>query len=118
MRDFRDRLADPLADEVCAALILGHTLGSKELGSVLARLADTTRQRLALRQEGIARQAQVRMSARYAVIIPVLTLVGIRILSPEYLVIYNATGRATRSPGLLCLVADGLRSPAVAGALA
>jgi tight adherence protein B len=89
MRDFRDRLADPLADEVCAALILGHTLGSKELGSVLARLADTTRQRLALRQEGIARQAQVRLSARYAVIIPVLTLVGIRILSPEYLVIYD-----------------------------
>ena len=29
------------------------------------------------------------MSARYAVIIPVLTLVGIRIFSPEYLVIYD-----------------------------
>jgi tight adherence protein B len=79
----------PVADEVCAALLLGHTLGSKELGSVLGRLAETTRQRLALRQEGLARQAQVRLSARYVVIIPVLTLVLIRIVSPDYLAIYD-----------------------------
>jgi tight adherence protein B len=89
LRAFRDRLADAAADEVVAALLLGRQVGSHELGKVLARRADASRQQLALRQEAAARQAAVRWQARIVVAVPVITLIGIRLLAPEFLAIYN-----------------------------
>jgi tight adherence protein B len=87
--EFRDRLGDALADEACGALLLEYRLGGKQIGLVLSRLADSTRQKLALRQEAIARQAQVRLTARIVMAVPVLTLVLLRLISPEYLAVYD-----------------------------
>jgi Flp pilus assembly protein TadB len=87
--EFRDRLGEALADEVCAALLLEYRLGGKQIGVVLSRLADATRQQLALRQEAIARQAHVRLTARIVVAVPALTLVVLRLISPEYLAVYD-----------------------------
>jgi Flp pilus assembly protein TadB len=87
--EFRDRLGDALADEVCAALLLEYRLGGKQIGLVLSRLADATRQQLALRQEAIARQAHVRLTARIVVAVPALTLLLLRLISPEYLAVYD-----------------------------
>lgn len=89
LREFRNRLGDALADEVCAALLLEYRLGGKQIGLVLSRLADATRQKLALRQEAIARQAHVRLTARIVVAVPALTLVLLRVISPEYLAVYD-----------------------------
>ncbi len=90
LRELRDRLGDPLADEFVAALILAHRVGGRELGPVLVRLADSTRQQLALRQEAIARQASVRLTARIVMIVPVATLVLIRLVAPDYLAVYDS----------------------------
>jgi Flp pilus assembly protein TadB len=87
--EFRDRLDDPLADEFCAALMLEYRLGGREIGRVLTRLADATRQQLALRQEALARQAHIRLTARIVMLVPVLTLVAVRVISPDYLAVYD-----------------------------
>jgi tight adherence protein B len=89
LTDFRDRLGDPLADEFCAALMLEYRLGGREIGRVLTRLADATRQQLALRQEAFARQAHIRLTARIVILVPVLTLVVVRLVSPDYLAVYD-----------------------------
>jgi Flp pilus assembly protein TadB len=88
--EFRDRLGDALADEVCAALLLEYRLGGKQIGLVLSRLAEATRQQLALRQEAVARQAQVRLTARIVMAVPACTLVVVRLISPEYLAVYDS----------------------------
>ena len=87
--EFRNRLGDALADEVCAALLLEYRLGGKQIGLVLSRLAESTRQKLALRQEAMARQAHVRLTARIVIAVPALTLVLVRLISPEYLAVYD-----------------------------
>jgi len=89
LREFRDRLGDALADEFVAALILEYRVGGKEIGRVLTRLAEATRQQLALRQEAMARQAHIRLTARIVMIVPVVTLVVIRLVSPDYLAVYD-----------------------------
>jgi integrase len=87
--EFRNRLGDALADEVCAALLLEYRVGGKQIGLVLSRLAESTRQKLALRQEAMARQAHVRLTARIVIAVPALTLVLLRLISPEYLAVYD-----------------------------
>lgn len=87
--DFRARLGDALADELCAALLLEYRVGGKQIGLVLSRLADATRQQLALRQEAIARQAYIRLTARIVILTPVVTLVLLRLFTPDYLAVYD-----------------------------
>jgi len=89
LREFRDRLGDPLADEFVAALVLEYRVGGKEIGRVLTRLAEATRQQLALRQEAMARQSYIRLTARIVMVVPVVTLVVIRLISPDYLAVYD-----------------------------
>jgi tight adherence protein B len=89
LRAFRDRLADAAADEVIAAVLLGRQVGSRALGTVLARRADASRQGLALRQEGAARQSAIRWQARIIVVWPIVVLIGLRVLAPDFLAIYD-----------------------------
>lgn len=89
LRAFRYRLADAAADEVVAAVLLGRQVGSRTLGSVLARRAEASRQQLALRQEGAARQSAIRWQARIIVVWPVIVLIGLRLLAPDFMAIYD-----------------------------
>src|SRR6185436_1591484 len=86
---FRDRLADPLADQIVAALLLNDRLGGKQMGPVLTRLADATRQELAVQQEAKARQGQAVLSARVVAIVPVVVLVGMRVVAPDFMRVYD-----------------------------
>jgi Flp pilus assembly protein TadB len=89
LREFRDRLGEALVDEFCAALLLEYRVGGKQIGLVLSRQADSTRQKLALHQEAMARQAYVRLTARIVILTPVVTLVLLRLFTPDYLAVYD-----------------------------
>jgi tight adherence protein B len=86
---FRDRLADPLADQIVAALLLNDRLGGKQMGAVLSRLAEATRQELSVQQEAKARQGQAVLSARVVAVVPGVVLVGMRLLSPDFMAVYD-----------------------------
>jgi len=86
---FRERLADPLADQIVAALVLNDRLGGKQMTPVLSRLAEATRQELAVQQEAKARQGQAVLSARVVAIVPVVVLVGLRLVAPDFMGVYD-----------------------------
>ena len=87
---FRDRLADPVADQIVAALLLNDRLGGKQMSPVLTRLADATRQELTVQQEAKARQGQAVLSARVVAVVPLVVLVGLRVLAPDFMSVYDA----------------------------
>jgi tight adherence protein B len=86
---FRERLADPLADQMVSALLLNDRLGGKQMTPVLSRLAEATRQELAVQQEAKARQGQAVLSARVVAIVPVVVLVGMRVVAPDFMRVYD-----------------------------
>jgi tight adherence protein B len=89
LQELRERLADPLADQIVGALVLNDRLGGKQVGPVLDRLVDATRQELAVHQEAKARQSQVVLSARVVAIVPVVVLIGLRLLAPRFMAVYD-----------------------------
>ncbi len=86
---FRDRLADPLADQIVSALLLNDRLGGKQMSPVLTRLAEATRQELAVQQEAKARQGQAVLSARVVAVVPVIVLFGLRLVAPDFMAVYD-----------------------------
>ena len=60
-----------------------------EGGPVVLPAVILIRQQLALRQEALARQAHIRLTARIVIAVPGLTLVLIRLISPDYLAVYD-----------------------------
>lgn len=62
----RDRLADPVADRVCEALLTARELGGRDLGSILRALGEFVRQELRLRGEAEARRSWTVNGARLA----------------------------------------------------
>lgn len=89
LEDLRDRLADPLADQVVAALILNDRVGGRQVGPVLDRLAQATRASLAVFDEAKARQSQAVASARVVALVPAVALVGLRIIAPRFMSVYD-----------------------------
>ena len=89
LEDLRDRLADPLADQLVAALVLNDRVGGRQVGSVLERLAESTRASLAVLQEAKARQSQAVLSARVVALVPVIALVGLRTIAPGFMAVYD-----------------------------
>jgi tight adherence protein B len=87
---FRERLADPLADQIVAALLLNDRLGGKQMSPVLTRLADATRQELMVQQEAKARQSQAVLSARVVAVVPLVVLIGLRVVAPDFMSVYDA----------------------------
>jgi tight adherence protein B len=83
--EMRDRLADPLFDTVCAALLLNDRLGGRNVSQVLDRLAHTTREQLRVQEELRAHQARHVVSARIVAAVPLVVLILIRQLNPRYL---------------------------------
>ena len=89
LEDLRDRLADPLADQLVAALILNDRVGGRQVGPVLDRLAQATRASLAVLEEAKARQSQAVVSARVVALVPAVALVGLRVIAPGFMSVYD-----------------------------
>ena len=87
--DLRDRLADPLSDQLVAALILNDRVGGRQVGPVLDRLAQATRASLAVVEEAKARQSQAVISARVVALVPAVALVGLRVIAPNFMSVYD-----------------------------
>jgi tight adherence protein B len=87
--ELRDRLADPLADQLVAALILNDRVGGRQVGPVLDRLAQATRASLAVLEEAKARQSQAVVSARVVALVPAVALVGLRVIAPAFMSVYD-----------------------------
>ena len=101
LESFRERLADPLADDVVQALILSDELGGRTLGPVLDHLAAATRAELGVLNELRAHQTRTVTQARFLAALPVLVLAAVRAVAPEYLGVFDG-------PGQLGLAACGL----------
>jgi tight adherence protein B len=89
LAEMRDRLADPLFDTVCAALLLNDRLGGRNVSQVLDRLVHTTREQLRVQEELRAHQARHVLSARIVAAVPLVVLVLIRQLNPRYLALFD-----------------------------
>lgn len=70
----QDRLADPVADRVVAALRLAREVGGSDLGVMLRTLSAMLRDEARTRSEILARQSWTVAAARLAVVAPWLTL--------------------------------------------
>ena len=98
----RDRLADPVADRVVAALRLAREVGGTDLGVMLRTLSGMLRDDARLRGEIAARQSWTVAAARMAVAAPWLTL-ALLCTRPEAVAAY-----ATPTGALVLTVVAGL----------
>lgn len=85
----RERLADPVWDTCCAALLLNDRLGGRNVSQVLDSLAQATRAQLRVQQELHAYQARNVLSARIVAAVPLVVLTAIRALNPRYLAVFS-----------------------------
>ncbi len=85
----RERLADPVFDVVAASLLLNDRLGGRNVSQVLDSLAQATRAQLRVQQEMRAYQARNVLSARIVAAVPLVVLIGIRMLTPRYLAVFG-----------------------------
>jgi tight adherence protein B len=103
----RERLADPVFDVVAASLVLNDRLGGRNVSQVLDRLAHATRAQLRIQQELRAYQARNVLSARIVAAVPLVVLVVIRRINPDYLTIFNDAWGQLALAGCVVSVAVG-----------
>jgi tight adherence protein B len=103
----RERLADPVFDVVAASLVLNDRLGGRNVSLVLARLAHATRAQLRIQQELRAYQTRNVLSARIVAAVPLVVLVVIRRINPDYLTIFNDAWGQLALTGCVVSVAVG-----------
>lgn len=101
------RLADPVWDGAALALLVNHHLGSRHVGPLLARLAAATRAELRVRAAVRAQQAQQETSARIVAAVPVVILVGLRLMNPSYVAIFDTPLGQTVLAGCTVLLLAG-----------
>jgi tight adherence protein B len=89
LRGMRDSLADPVFDVVAAALVLNDQVGGRNVSQVLDRLAYATRAQLRIQEELRAYQSRNVLSARIVAAVPLIVLVAIRLVSPDYLALFD-----------------------------
>jgi tight adherence protein B len=89
----RDRLADPVADRVLAALAIARDVGGHDVGRVLRTLASLVREEARSRGEVSARQSWTVNAARVAAAAPWITL-ALMALRPQTAEAYAAPGGA------------------------
>jgi Flp pilus assembly protein TadB len=90
LRAFVDRLADPTADLVVAALLLAAEQQAKDLGHLLGRLAAAARDQAGMRMRIAAARARMRSSVRIIVGCTVVLTVGLLAWSRSYLHPYDS----------------------------
>jgi tight adherence protein B len=86
----RERLADPVFDIAAVALQTNDRLGGRQVVPVLDRLAQASRGELRVQEELRAYRARTVLSARVVAAVPVVLLVAIRWINPEYLAVFDA----------------------------
>ena len=82
---FADELGDPSADRVVCALLLAAAARAQRLGDLLAALADSTRDEVALRLRIETSRASVRSGVRTVLVFSVAFAVGLVLLAHAYL---------------------------------
>jgi len=85
----RERLADPVFDVVATSLVLNDRVGGRNVTQVLDRLAHATRAQLRIQEELRAYQARNVLSARIVAAVPLVVLIAIRKINPDYLAMFN-----------------------------
>jgi tight adherence protein B len=86
----RERLADPIWDVAAVALQLNDRLGGRHVTAVLDRLAQATRGELRVQEELRAYRARTVLSAQVVAAVPVVLLVLIRWMDPDYLAVFDS----------------------------
>ncbi len=107
LRGMRERLADPIFDIVAAALVINDRLGGRNVTQVLDRLAMTTRAQQRVHQELRAYQSRTVLSARIVAAVPLIVVMAIRWVSPEYLDLFDTWWGQLLLMGCLASVAVG-----------
>lgn len=87
----RSRLADPVADRVCEAMLIARDVGGTDLGRMLRTLGDFVRQDLRLRDEAAARRSWTVNGARLAIAAPWIVLVMLS-TQPDVVSAYRTAG--------------------------
>jgi Flp pilus assembly protein TadB len=82
---FADEVADPCADRVVCSLLLAMTSRAQQLGELLAALADSTREEVALRLRIETSRASVRSGVRTVLVFSVAFASGLALLARSYL---------------------------------
>jgi hypothetical protein len=85
LHQFADELGDPCADRVVCALQLAVTSRAQRLGDLLAALADSTRDEVALRLRVETSRASVRSGVRTVLVFSVAFAVGLTLVAHSYL---------------------------------
>jgi hypothetical protein len=82
---FGDEVADPCADRVICSLILAVSARAQRLGDLLAALADSTREEVALRLRIETSRASIRSGVRTVLVFSVGFAVALTVLAHAYL---------------------------------
>lgn len=82
---FGDELADPSADRVICSLILAVSARAQRLGDLLAALAESTREEVALRLRIETSRASIRSGVRTVLVFSVGFAVALTVLAHAYL---------------------------------
>ncbi len=82
---FADELDDPCADRVVCALMLAATSRAQRLGDLLAALAESTRDEVALRLRVETSRASVRSGVRIVLVFSIAFAAGLALLGQRYL---------------------------------
>ena len=90
LRRFAAELADPVADAVCAALILSTERQGANLGQALSQIASNARDQAAMRQRVEASRARTYASARFIVVVTLVFSIGLVLFAPQYLEPFNS----------------------------
>lgn len=107
LQALRDRLADPVADTMVAALRLSDRLGGRNLTQTLDSLAAATRAQLRVQHELRAAQSRNVASARIVAAVPLVILIGVRSLNPGYFAIFGTAPGQLILAGCLLSIALG-----------
>jgi len=83
-------VAEPAFDLFAIALLTSERVGGRNLGSVLESLAHSIRGRAQVESEVRAQQARIRISARIVSAMPVVIVLVIHAVNPDYLVPFNS----------------------------
>jgi tight adherence protein B len=101
LRAFATEAADPAADLVVAALLLAAEQQARDLGQLLAGLADSARQHAAMRMRIAASRARIRTGSRIIIAATMALTVGLLAWSRAFLQPYDTAA------GQLVLAAVG-----------
>lgn len=82
---FADEVQDPCSDRVVCALLLATSARAQRLGDLLADLADSTREEVALRLRIETSRASVRSGVRTVVVFSIAFAVTLTLLARSYL---------------------------------